>query len=584
MGNKIISSNKLNESFIEKYQNNSNWMEENFCYFNNIDSSDTPIDKRPLISIKNKELRNIPLLRSHQTASYNINSIYDAISICQHVSTYYQLVCGARVLDLRPAMFQNINKIKSIFNAHGPHKADLMTNVFDEIKLFLQKNTKEIIILEFQKSRGVGEFSYLLKESNCKDLLQLISSYFNEIIINSKDLEDLNKTCLANLTYEEIAYKLNKNIIIIIKDKDIILSKYENLELAEKEGFFLTSKNYIGDWPNTNNPEKTILNSEMYISKAEYTKFLNFVFQLTPAGLFDDDPLKLHIKLFNYGNEKLFQWEKLENLKFIAVDWMFDQIHKGTMNIIGLDFLNIYPSIFQGLILKKMNVFKLVVGDKRLITKLFNNQIQVINRLVFKNNCQDNLNDNQKSLILTELEKPTKENSIENYFLFEQVTDLNLDKIDNKEGFINNVYPSGNYYLKSCFSNEYVYCSIPLNKFSFFIKEIKNKNSVIIPFNIVFNDKSDFSNKYDIINNFLIFPLIVDVSFPQLKLENGFFSHDGKMTLFYDYFYNQKEKFTDYIKNIINTYISSKSYEVVNDLDIISNDYSSKLQNIFLAY
>lgn len=666
MGNKIDNKSKL-ETFILKYNNNSKWMEDNYNHFSKFDKEPkTSIDSNikndkfeeyfyddnnnsskneieinsfiqsnndnnsnlgsfssksstiytfinekkllnynntPTLPINNKRISEIILLRSHQSGSYCCKGFLDSISICQNINTYYQLITGVRILDLRPGIYKNTsfiykntfkyeeNLIHDIYCGHGPHVGEKITETFNHIKQFLNQNKKEFIIVELQKACGLGESNYYMNEEHSKALIKYITKEFSDIMITKDDILKVSKNIMTDLTYEEIVNLLGKNIIFIINTNNMHKEVFKNEEEAENSGFFKNSRYFLGSWANTTDPIVAIENADKFTEKRNVNKFLDHTLQLTPSlkELLKDNPFDLHLRLF----------DKVKDDENFTFNWIVKNINENKANIIGLDFVTIFPAIFQMLTLKNMNLFRITLNNEFLISENFKSKSKKIGNY-------------SRYIETTYISKLNYDNLTDNYMKLQKICDFsdNEDLKDFKE--LQKI--KGLYLIKNCNNFLYMFASIKLTELSNVANLINIYNSqqmdldfedFIIIFDVIyFEYSSNFdynkqSLKSIIVDNNLLIPIVFNVDFPLISIFNNFvelYLDGNKMKLIYKFDslikYIQKKDILGEIlkdsisKNLLKLNVSNenKNNNFPPRYDVLEKYSFSRIKNIKLIF
>lgn len=650
----LNSSNSINveEEFVLKYMNNSKWMENNYNYFNSniktnlegnhrlkslsfselydynkIDdklktSSFTELncsnkfglelEPTPLEDITDTELNQLPILRSHQSGSYTIKNLLEGLSICQYLNVYNQLVCGARMLDLRPGMYENDDrKERDLYSGHGPHRGEKLEIIYSQILKFIQENTKEVVIIELQKAHGLGDSYYSPKKKDCERIIHQIKDYFSKYLLTLEDLESFNKKktnsserkhSFVNLTYKELVHDINKRIIVIINTPSIIASYYKSETAAEKEGFFSKTQYILGEFANTSNPVVTVENSEKWYQKKDPHKFLNYAIQLTPQHLIDD-VYDLHVRLHEYVHKKktkhqsyiynnilynyydyyynktentnVFHYNSNENSYFI--EWLIKEYSKHRINVIGLDFIDVYPAVTEFLICKKMSIFKLLIKKSNNYYYHVNNKdMSLIKKeFVYRGTIGKNF------FKLIELSSGNYNNNLTDYFNNNNSNKTNKSNtktndttmIDNKKNTKDisesKIKPNGTYLLMSCYIDKIN--NIKDNSTAKFLvgelsiyrllkchhrytKEQKTKHHLKIK--LVVKDTDITNCKTSIISNLninssphvLYFPIKFNISFPNITISDAsIFIENNSLSAVYEYNENMALKLFEYL-------------------------------------
>lgn len=517
--------------FIKKYINRSKWMEEaniNKTIIKDLEFCNHPISR-------------IPLLRTHQSGSYAIKQLFESLSICQSVSTYNQLVGGARVLDLRLGYYDityhdisNNSKLvtkRVAASGHGPHAGQRLSIIWEDVIRFLNQNKEEVIIIEIQKANGFSFFNnrnYTPSKSEISLFYKDIFKYFENKLLTSTDFNKLydlnsytksnahNEINIANISYNQIR-KVNKNIILFVNNTDVIEYRYKSLNEAEKEGVFYFESYSKGGWANTHFVNKTLTNSEKYIKyfdTKEYAEnnlcFITYTLQLTlqPSSILFNSIYSLHERLFAFD---------CNNYKIInkVIDWIILRLSKDELNILGIDFSFSYPALIQYItfynfnknILLKDNFYKNFNYDGFIfrIGCVYNNKnagyiLNYNNNFLYKHNY----NKNNRDYIATNFIKLSIKNINEIYYNYYKIRLL-------KEGknLTDNLY-----YFEKCLYGEssnsnlqYNLCySINLNKFKLIKSDSKYDDFFLFTFKLIIEDSIRYINplNFDLIDKNLM--------------------------------------------------------------------------------
>lgn len=284
--------------FIERNMKFSTWMK---------DLSDYIHDTR---------LLDLNLIRSHQSATYAIDTYFDKVSKCQHASVYYQLYGGVRVIDIRPGIYApDLTKITC---GHGPHRAIRIEEILNSIKNFLNEHEKEFVILEMETAgKFFGVNHELTQELKAEMILTLEKIFGNLLVRKTDDWFDLSKVTMGEI------WKNKKQLIIISHS-------FINNELLSSSAIFDMYTYQFGRYANTKCKIFMQKHVSNYIHQAQekqsnlYNKFLSVNLQLTAQSI--DSIYELNAKL--HDDEFLYKWiiglinEDLR-LNIVAVDFCF---------------------------------------------------------------------------------------------------------------------------------------------------------------------------------------------------------------------------------------------------------------------
>jgi hypothetical protein len=361
MGNQV--GRKKNKAPKEFHARMDNFIKHNLLMYNWMEEMSDNIKK-----IKLKDLR---LIKSHQSATYSIKSILmENVSICQDSSIYYQLYGGVRVLDFRPAIYKDKEGITC---GHGPHSGISLIKCFEEIKMFLNKFQKEFVIVEMELGWNFLGTGRNLNYEEKLQLLTMIKDTFSTQLITNKDtwfsfsdstLEDIWKHKKQILFLSEL---FTRNCEIIIKEEE-----------TSSFGVWDLRTRLFGKWPDTNDREvmQSRINKQIELAHLEdnNSKLFSCYAQLTPQIL-----------------ESVFDLScKLHQDRFLD-NWLDKNLNK-RLNIIGFDFCFNSPSFVRKIIYSNLkqcrtdnmitmkitsedNHFTFQVFDREIITIYHNNSL-----------------------------------------------------------------------------------------------------------------------------------------------------------------------------------------------------------------
>jgi hypothetical protein len=284
--------------FVERNMNFSTWMEDLSEY------------------IKDTRLIDLNLIRSHQSATYAIDTYFDKVSKCQHASVYYQLYGGVRVIDLRPGIYAP--ELTKITCGHGPHRAVKIEEIFNSIKNFLNEHEKEFVIIEMETAGKFFGVNHELTQEMKAELILMIERVFGNLLIRNTDhWFDISKVTMGEI------WKQKKQLIIISH------SFINNNHITTSAIFDMFTYQY-GRYANTKCKFFMKKHVSKFLHSAQdkkshfYNQFLSVNLQLTAQSI--DSIFELNAKL--HEDEFLYKWiigliKEGKRLNIVAFDFCF---------------------------------------------------------------------------------------------------------------------------------------------------------------------------------------------------------------------------------------------------------------------
>ena len=320
----------LKNIFINKKKYNlSNWMNEYYS------------------KIKDKTLKDIPIIGSHDSGSYSCNGVYGISpksgfpnnlyflskifrldykfynwSIDQRSKIQEQLYNGIRYFDLRICLSILDNKIRIIHGFYGVELSIILT----EIVNFLNINPNEFIIL------NLSEFSWTKKKD-----MNIVSHIFLSKKINDIFGSYLIKNNDKNKTIKEL--RKNKGRILIIYG-----DYYQNYDLSNTiktidNQYIIDGKDILyKPWPNCQKTTDILNYFEKHMSTYKQINQKTFIVYKTPLTPNKNMIIKGSLLpcLFVSSTKEL----SLKNKPFI-INWFKENWNKLSVNIITFDWVDL---------------------------------------------------------------------------------------------------------------------------------------------------------------------------------------------------------------------------------------------------
>lgn len=207
-----IGSNELKKL----YGTNPNWMEQ-YQYL-----------------IGHKKLTDLIVPASHDSGTYQIESMAKDISRCQQKSIYRQLEMGVRYLDIRYG--KTSDKKYDVYVMHGPAVSISFRDALMEVIYFLNHYPKEFIIIKIQQ-----EWKETTTEQRDFVIELIYELLFDKMITKQDKWFDIKTVTLNDILY-------NQKNILLCADKNIINRKKQEL-YTEQDFKKLCNKNSkVGIW------------------------------------------------------------------------------------------------------------------------------------------------------------------------------------------------------------------------------------------------------------------------------------------------------------------------------------------------
>ena len=257
-----------------------------------------------------------------------------------------QLRRGARYLDIRVGGKKNSTLVDDTIIVHGILKGAPFPNILEEIDQFLTDNPREFLIIEIITDKN----KHGMSNQQLHDVLQLITSTFNDMIITQEDLDSwfkLNSVTLGQLSEEK------KNALILINDGWTNFThdgKYYDFSTIAKDFRCHNHARYMKNkWHNTKCAQTLLQSNESFLANGcnECDKFMNNQFVMTPQppeGVGDAIAMLLGVTSLRPVSlaRELYRKDYLETFIRDNAD--------NRWNIVLLDFIDLCPLLIRFLI------------------------------------------------------------------------------------------------------------------------------------------------------------------------------------------------------------------------------------------
>lgn len=267
--------------------------------------------------IGHNELKEIFIPGTHNSGAFqegyksSVSSILDSYVYCHDETVYRQLVYGNRYLDLRVA-YKVDHPTDKLWIVHGSWPtANSLRTVLEQVKKFIEKTSKEIVIVDFHRFERGFERHPTDPAINAKnrerhqEVKRLIESILGQYIYRSTDL----------LEYRT---KLNQ---IIDAGKRVVIGYADNIHT--REAHYFRAVRHL--WANA----QTVGALESFMSRSLCTRTNEAtaaMAQLTADGI------AAAFNKFDGGIRKMAQ-----DVNWIITEW-FDERWSKCANIVATDY------------------------------------------------------------------------------------------------------------------------------------------------------------------------------------------------------------------------------------------------------
>ena len=215
---------------------------------------------RQRIGDADSTLDNLVLIGAHDAATASISRGYPpcvrAIATTQHDNVLDLLqLRGVRYLDVRIGGDNNDGN-GPIHIFHGCVRCGLLQRVLEDVRLFLDRNSSEFVVLEV-----VLEYGKSLSEAARSEVLDMVREILegdHRINNGEKSSGRIWRDCpsvLRHTPFREVILEHKKQVLVLLHSRFYGSDRKEEERIATEHGYFNSERWFSNPWHNTNDAD-----------------------------------------------------------------------------------------------------------------------------------------------------------------------------------------------------------------------------------------------------------------------------------------------------------------------------------------